>query len=298
MAVNKYLNSFPKDPTSEQLLLEELIIESIQMHGADCYYIVRNSLDGYFDSVYGENPIAHFTNAYMMEMYMENFDGPEGQSEYFSKFGLEIRDNYRLTLARKTFKQYGPTINRPREGDLIYVPFLDNLFEIKFVQEEKLYYGLGRRAPYFYYFELQCELFRFSNERFNTGIDEIDSIAKDYSYTITFTVDDGGTGNYFLNEPVYQGSNLTVSTASGVVKEWDIANNKLSLITIKGEFDSNVAIIGANSGASYIANTFNRKSFEDVYESFTDNVEFENEANLILDDGSEDDDENPLGIPN
>jgi hypothetical protein len=107
-------------------------------------------------------------------MYIKNVEGFGGQGDFLSKFNLEIRDQVTFTIARRTFNnEIGAytTFERPREGDLIYFPLNNKFFEIKFVEHEAIFYQLGALQT----FDLSCELFEYSNELFNTGIDLIDS---------------------------------------------------------------------------------------------------------------------------
>lgn len=282
MATSQYFNPFPGRITQEQLLLEDILIESIQQYGADVYYIVRDTQDRQ-DLIYGEDPIALFQNAYHMEMYVATLMGPEGQSEFFSRFGEEIRDSLRFIVARRTFQKYVPDFIRPREGDLIYVPALQNMFEIKFAEEEKFFYGLGRRPPFFYYFELLVEAYKFSNEKFRTGIKEIDDIGMDYSYTIALQLASSGAGHYDRNEIVYQGANISSATASATVKRWDRTNTVLEIVNIKGIFEEGSLIRGNTSGASFTLTQYDRKDFDSVVEEFADNKEIQEIANTIID---------------
>lgn len=303
MATNKYFSNFPDQPSPESIVIEDLIIESIQIWGTDCYYLPRDS-QGTPDMIYGEDPVSTFTKAYAMEMYIENpGQGHEGPSEMFSKFGLEIMDSMKLLVARRVFQKafwkndpLGTTEGqrRPNEGDLVYIPATANLYEIKFVEEEKDFYSIGRRPPDFYYFELQLELYKFSNERFNTGITEIDDLISDASYTISLSLNPSGNGHYRTGELVYQGANATVANVSAYVKQWDRTNYILNIQNIKGVFSNTANIVGANSGAVYVIQTdFDTRKFDEVVEELTNNEEIEEEALDVLIINNN----NPFGTP-
>ena len=137
--------------------------------------------------VFGEYSKSKFNKAYMVELYLANVEGFEGQSDFFSKFGLEIRDTSNFIVSRRTFERYLPSAVaiRPREGDLIFVPLMNKLFEIKFVEEELMFFSIGNRNPYIY--ELRCELFRYSNEEISTGVDVIDRVEADVGYTTSLS---------------------------------------------------------------------------------------------------------------
>jgi len=294
MATNHYFNNHPGIVTPEQLLVEDLIIESIQQYGSDVYYVPRKSLSSE-DSIYGEDPVKLYDAAYPMEMYLQSATGFEGPGEFFSKFGLEIRDSVRLIVARRTYEKYVPvaTYPRPREGDLVYSPALHNIYEIKFVEEEKTFFMLGRRPPLFYFYELSLELYKFSNERFNTGIDEIDDIGRAYSYTQTMTLSSGGTGTYKRGELVYQGNSFVTATSTAIVKDWFPSNNTLQLINMKGTFSQSANVRGNTSNALFTLSTFNRQNFDGVSDELTNNLEIQTDANGIIDFTET----NPFGEP-
>jgi hypothetical protein len=145
MPTNLYWNNFPKHITPEQLLIEDLVIESLKIHGMDVYYMPRSTRDS-VDLLYGEDPLKQYVNAYPIEMYLEDVTGMEGEGDFISKFGLEIRDEISLLVSRRRFSFTIPQ-NRPNEGDLIYVPLVQNFFEITFVEHENnqaMFYTLGR----------------------------------------------------------------------------------------------------------------------------------------------------------
>lgn len=128
------------------------------------------------DKIYGEDTqTSKYNNAVDVEMYIKNVEGFQGEGDFLSKFNLEIRDQITFTIARRTFNdevgQY-MTIDRPREGDLVYFPLNRKLFEIKFVEHEPIFYQMGALQMY----DLKCELFEYNGELFETGEPEIDSL--------------------------------------------------------------------------------------------------------------------------
>ncbi len=162
---------------SEQNLYEDLIIESMKIYGFEVYYLPRKPAG--YDDILTENTGNYYENAYPIEMYMENVQGFQGEGELLTKFGLEIRDSANFVVARKRWSEtIGSTGNsilpeRPAEGDLIYFPLTKGIFEIRKVDGHEPFYQIGK----LYTFKLYCELMQFSNERFNTGVAEIDEIA-------------------------------------------------------------------------------------------------------------------------
>lgn len=173
MARNVY---FSHGVRSEQHLLEDLIIEAMKIYGQDVYYIPRKILK--MDRILNEDYLSSFENAFKIEMYLENVDGFEGDGKLISKFGLEIRDQITLVVSRRRWNgligRYGYTENsaRPREGDLIYFPLTEGLFEIKFVEDKLPFFQLNNMPT----FKLMCELFEYTNENINTGVHQVDSI--------------------------------------------------------------------------------------------------------------------------
>ena len=170
MALNDNFNHYGE--TTEQDLIEDLTIETIEIYGYDFVYIPRTLIE--VDELFGEEKISDFDNAITIEMYMESVNGFEGDGDMFAKFGFEIRDSMSLILSKKRFLEEvdGLDIDRPHEGDLIYYPMTKSLFSITFVEHENPFYQRGKLFTY----KLSCELFEYSQEKFTTGDDSIDSI--------------------------------------------------------------------------------------------------------------------------
>ena len=172
MATNFFFNNF--QASQEQILIEDLVIESIKIYGHDVKYIKRVIQDK--DRIYGEDTqTSKYIQALEVEMYIKNVEGFGGEGDFLSKFNLEIRDQITFTVARRTFnEEVGSimSIERPREGDLIYFPLNRKMFEVKFVEHEPIFYQLGSLQMY----DLKCELFEYNSEYFETGDLEIDSV--------------------------------------------------------------------------------------------------------------------------
>lgn len=186
MPTNFFFNNFQN--SQEQVLIEDLIIESIRIYGIDLIYLPRTVTAGY-DKLFNEDPTPEYTRTVDMEMYIKNVDGFGGDGDFLSKFGLEIRDQITFCVARRAFNdEIGVSIeslDRPQEGDLIYLPLNKKMFEVRFVEHESIFYQLGALQMY----ELKCELFEFSNQYFKTGIDAIDRVYKKYRLD---------AGNYYI----------------------------------------------------------------------------------------------------
>lgn len=173
--VNRY---FQKGVPTEQALVQKLFTEAIQVMGRSMYYLPRTLGD--LDLVFGEDILSAFKTALPIEMYIESFDGWVGQQEFIAKFGLEIRKQMIITVAKDRWETEVKKISssmwktqRPQEGDLIYEPTTKKLLEIKFVDHDDTFYQLDK----YYRYKMTCELFQYNKEPITTGIAAIDNIA-------------------------------------------------------------------------------------------------------------------------
>jgi hypothetical protein len=200
----------------EQKLIEDLVVESIKIYGQDMYYLPKTIIR--YDPIYGEGrQAAEFNDALLAEFYIKNIEGFEGEGDFLSKFNLEIRDRVTLTIARRTFNdEIGElkSLDRPQEGDIIYFPLNRKFFEIKFVEHEAIFYQLGALQTY----DIVCELFEYSNEKFNTGLDIIDTYFINSLNPTSIDME-----NYaFLNE---DGSVLLMESGQKLISEKYILDN-------------------------------------------------------------------------
>lgn len=312
MGTSVYFNN--QGATREQMLIEDMVIESIKNHGIDVYYIPRES-QSEIDKLFGDDPVKTYRSAYPMEMFLETFNDFEGNQEFFSKFGLEVQKTARLGLARRTFEKYIATNIRefPKEGDLIWFPTMQKLMEIKFVEQEKNFFQLGKGVkrgavaagrtsttrgahdqlgrvfPYMY--ELSVEQFKYNGEFLDTGIPDIDNLQDVHAFGIQFTMNAGGVGSFAGHEVVYQGASLAAATAKGYVSSWDLPNRKLTVRNIKGVFTPGVIINGVTTGANWTITGGNQE--ENATDAYDDNVILETESDNILDWTET----NPFGMP-
>ena len=195
---------FSQAVRSEQNLYEDLIIESLKIFGQDIYYLPRDLVNR--DSILGEDTSSQFDDAYMIEGYIEGTEGFEGQGDLYSKFGLEVRDEVNFVISRKVWDRYVGfqdevnDVPRPREGDLIFLPLSNKFFEVMFVEHEQPFYQLSNLPVY----RLQCALYEYNEEDFDTGIAQIDAIEETDTYQVT--IDYSTTNNNHLqkNEKVTQ----------------------------------------------------------------------------------------------
>ncbi len=263
----------------------------MQIHGMDVYYLPQTSRDQ-VDMLYGEDTLKEFRSAYGIEMYLENVSGMDGEGDFISKFGLEIRDEVTLLMSRRRFASLGTTLIRPREGDLVYIPLLQNFFEISFVEHENnqaMFYTLGRgRGGNVYVYALKLKQFVFSEEIISTGVDEIDDQIFD-SYKraslplANTTVFPAGTGSFVPGEIIYQGSSLATANAQAIVYSYT-AHSSVDIIQVQGTFASG-NIRGNTSNALRSALSYNDDTQvgNNLFEDIADNVRIETEADGILD---------------
>jgi len=263
--------------------MEDVIVESIQIMGHNCYYIPRESLDN-MDMIFGEYPKVKFNRAYMIEAYIANVEGFEGDGDFFSKFGLEIRDSSNFIISRRSFAKNLPSAlrERPQEGDLVWVPLMHRMFEIKFIEKKLMFFSLGNRHPFIY--EMRCEDFRFSQEQFDTGVEEIDMVEEENAYTIKIGLSTIGIGLYEDGETVYQSPDGTWanSTSHGIVKEWYAANGTMFIYNIEGQFANGSNVYGNTTHAIYRIDGVIDTTTNFTHD-LTNNEEFANNSVLILD---------------
>lgn len=290
MATNRYFNNFSEAVINEQRLLEDLIVESIQIHGHDIYYIVRENYND-VDEIFGEMAEAKYERAYLMETYIANVSGFEGDLDFFSKFGLEVRDTSNFVVSARTFERYVPSTVaiRPREGDLLYVPVMKKLFEIKFVEDELLFFSIGKRRPYMY--EIRAEALRYAQGDLNTGVEEIDDLEEKFAYTVGLTVT-GGSTDWQIGEIAYQGANVAYASASGEVKDWNSTTGLLEIINVKGDFTDGVTITGNTSNASWAVAASDEIGDYVDFDDF-ENLRIQTEADNFIDLSEI----NPFGLP-
>lgn len=290
MATNLYFNNF--NDTPEQRLVEDLMIETIKINGVDCYYI-PNINESARDLIYGEDPLKKFTAAYPLEMYVTNVDGYEGEREFFSKFGLEIRNNMSVIISKRSFARWVPQNKyvRPREGDLIYVPFLSQrgeLYEIKYVNYSEAFYVLGNKYPYFY--KLELEKFKYSQETIDVGIPDVDNVVVQDAYNVTLMMTANTASNNFV-----VGEHVSSNTgfASGTVTYWDRPSGTLKVTDLLGTFANNQLITGNTSHAHFVVNNavdpLTDPQEREMYDNFVIQTEADNYVDLS--------ENNPFGLP-
>ena len=271
MVLNPY---FQQGATTEQNLVQDLVNEQLRMYGVEVYYIPRTYVTS--KTVLKEVIESKFENAIPLEAYVDSYDGYEGQGVLMSKFGVQGLHDLGLIISKDRFESYiTPLIKnipniklatRPKEGDLIWFPLGDRLFEIKFVEHEKPFYQLQKN----YVYELRCELFRYEDEVVDTGIDTVDDNVQEYGYIETLQligsastatasiigVHDGGVRSIYISDRGHNYANVprvAISSApSGGVTAIGFGTMISNIVGCNGEKTSKVQHVDlANPGSGY-----------------------------------------------
>jgi hypothetical protein len=258
--------------STEQHLYEDLVVESLRIYGHETYYLPREIVEE--DTILGEDVQSTFGDAYSVEMYLENTEGFEGEGDLMSKFGVQVRDQATFIISLRSWERFISldsnlaTSMRPNEGDLLYFPLSGSMFEIKFVEHENPFYQVGK----LFVFKLQCELFEYSGEDFDTG-SYADLIELDQAYSIGLTM---------TNKVAYSiGENITKNGV--VVGEVQTSlGNATTIIHNTATLTVGDTLVGVDSGVSDTIAAIN-----DVLTMNNDgsaqNKDFEDKADNYLD---------------
>ena len=279
MPTNVYFDTGTKP---EQHLYEDLMIEQLKIYGQDVFYIPRTLVKE--DSLFGEDTLSKFGDAYLIEMYFENVEGYEGEKEIMSKFGLQMNEDVTFVVARRRFEQLVShdsnliVKTRPNEGDLVYFPKVKKIFEISFVDHDDPFYQVHNVPA----FKLKCKTFEYSSEDLNTGITEIDAIETDNSLdqlVYQITMEQSSTTTYNEGLELEDGTgNLEQETATGgtdnLIGENETGGDQLVLET--GDY-----IIQEG----YVVDTIDENAMNDFFETQDDNIIDFTESNPFGDIG-------------
>jgi hypothetical protein len=265
------------------------------MYGQDVYYLPREVVQE--DTILNEDIESVFDDAYIIEMYISNIDGFEGDGNLLSKFGVEIRDQANFIVSKKRWNQYigiqnaGTNNLRPSEGDLIYLPLSQSLFEIRFVEHESPFYQLSNLPTY----TLQCELFEYSGEQIQTGISDIDTAMEDISQQLVLVINSSNGTEFTIGETIQQEIGATGEYVTGRVVSYETVDDTTKKLfvtgwaTTDGKYHTftNSIIDGTASGAQWtVTDVYNiddpiaNKALNDPQSR---NQEFELEAEGIID---------------
>ena len=258
--------------STEQHLYEDLVVESLRIYGHETYYLPREIVEE--DTILGEDVQSTFGDAYSVEMYLENTEGFEGEGDLMSKFGVQVRDQATFIISLRSWERFISldsnlaTSMRPNEGDLLYFTLSGSMFEIKFVEHENPFYQVGK----LFVFKLQCELFEYSGEDFDTG-SYADLIELDQAYSIGLTMTNQNA--YSIGENITKNGVVVVEVQTSLGNATTIIHNTATLTV--GD-----TLVGVDSGVSDTIAAIN-----DVLTMNNDgsaqNKDFEDKADNYLD---------------
>ena len=269
MALNPF---FLQGSPNEQNLIQDLVNEHLKIYGVEVTYIPRKFVRK--QTIIKEIQSSVFDDNFLLEAYVNTFDGYGGQGDIMTKFGVSLRDELTVTISKERFEDFiSPFLaadddyelaTRPREGDVIFFPLGSRLFEVKFVEHEQPFYQLGKN----YVYQLKCELFELEDEVFDTDIDEIDSQIEDLGYistlqligigqTATATAQLNPSARGYVREVVLNddGSGYTSTPNVAISTAPNIAGNvnatAVAITTTRAGIFSIERILLTNAGAGY-----------------------------------------------
>ena len=266
MALNPY---FLQGSRQEQRLVQNLVNEHLKIYGQEVTYIPRKFVNQ--ASIIEEVQASKFDDNFAIEAYVDTYEGYQGAGDVLTKFGMSLRDEVTLTISKERFEEFiAPFMNadddielssRPREGDLVFFPLGQRLFEIKFVEHEEPFYQLGNT----YVYKLKCELFEYEDEVIDTSIEAIDTQVQEEGYIATLqlvgvgrtatavaSIDTGYIREIFLNN---DGSGFTgtpvVSISTSPSGQAGDNASAVAFTTTRANVTSIEKILITNAGANY-----------------------------------------------
>ena len=202
MPTSPYFPTYYAGHSGEQGLVQDLVDEQIKLFGSDVYYIPRIVLQ---DSTLDEVRYSKYQEQFQIEMLLQNVMGFGDNAEFISKFGLRITDEivFRVSTRRwdEEVAEHNPNLtvtSRPNEGDLLYFPLTQDIYEIKFVGKEEPFFQFGKIQ----FYAITAEIYEVGQDDFDTGIAEIDAVEQLFDNAIKLVMDPGGTGDFTVGEEV------------------------------------------------------------------------------------------------
>jgi len=270
------LNPFFQQGTkAEQNLVQSLINEQLKIYGVEIYYIPRDFVRT--NTIIREVVQSEFTDSYPLEAYVENYEGFQGSNDLMTKFGVRVTDELNLVISKDRYDNYirpllegrfnnDPTkiklFSRPKEGDLIWFPLSDTIFEIKYIEHEQPFYQLKEN----YVYQLRCEIFEYDNEVIDTGIEKIDDNVKDDGYILSLNLAGIGSTATAITSLVsgavtkltlLNGGTEYTSTPLVTITQPPIGGTQATAVAITTQLDSGTYAIDdlrlINPGAGYTA---------------------------------------------
>ena len=274
MALNPH---FLQGSRGEQRLVQSLINEHLKIYGVEVTFIPRKFVNQ--STIIEEVTASRFDDNFLIEAYVENYDGYAGAGDVLTKFGMSLRDEVTLTISKERFEEFiAPFMeadddielsSRPREGDLVFFPLGNRLFEVKFVEHEDPFYQFGK----LYTYKLTCELFQYSGE--TGGTDGILDGQIDEGFIVKYYYD-SITGAPSIGETVTGGTSGTTAK----VNLWNTTESWVELRAFNGEFQTGETLTGSDSGFTINITTFDELNIKDAY---ADNLDFETLGDNLLD---------------
>ena len=279
MPTSSYFPTYHAGHSGEQGLVQDLVDEQIKLFGSDVYYLPKTVLA---DSTLDEVRYTKYQDQFQIEMLLVNVMGFGDNAEFISKFGLRITDEiiFRVSTKRWTEEVTEHSMSakltvpeRPNEGDLLYYPLTQNLYEIKYVGKEEPFFQFGKIQ----FYAITAELYQVGSDDLATGVAEIDAIEVLFDTAISLTMGVGGTGDFTVGETVTGGT--TATTAE--VKSWDSTTRILIVQNRTGTFAANESLTGNDSNAVWVVSTFD--TLQNTNSEYDANRQIEDAADNIVD---------------
>ena len=279
MPTSSYFPTYHAGHSGEQGLVQDLVDEQIKLFGSDVYYLPKTVLA---DSTLDEVRYTKYQDQFQIEMLLVNVMGFGDNAEFISKFGLRITDEiiFRVSTKRWTEEVTEHSMSakltvpeRPNEGDLLYYPLTQNLYEIKYVGKEEPFFQFGKIQ----FYALTAELYEVGSDDLATGVAEIDAIEVLFDTAISLTMGDCVTGDFTVGETVTGGTTSTTAE----VKSWDSTTRILIVQNRTGTFAANESLTGNDSNAVWVVSTFD--TLQNTNSEYDANRQIEDAADNIVD---------------
>ena len=279
MPTSSYFPTYHQGHSGEQTLVQNLVDEQIKLFGSDIYYLPKTILA---DSTLDEVRYTKYQDQFQIEMMLVNVMGFGDNAEFISKFGLTITDEIIFRVSTKRWDEEVAEHSmsakltvpeRPNEGDLLYYPLTQNLYEIKYVGKEEPFFQFGKIQ----FYAITAELYEVGSDDLATGVAEIDAIEVLFDTAISLTMGVGGTGDFTVGETVTGGTTSTTAE----VKSWDSTTRILIVQNRPGTFSANESLTGNDSNAGWVVSTFD--TLQNTNSEYDANRQIEDAADNIVD---------------
>jgi len=279
MPTSPYFPTYHQGHSGEQTLVQNLVDEQIKLFGSDIYYLPKTVLA---DSTLDEVRYTKYQDQFQIEMLLVNVMGFGDNAEFISKFGLTITDEIIFRVSTKRWEEEVAEHSmsakltvpeRPNEGDLLYYPLTQNLYEIKYVGKEEPFFQFGKIQ----FYAITAELYQVGSDDLATGVAEIDAIEVLFDTAISLTMGVGGTGDFTVGETVTGGTTSTTAE----VKSWDSSTRILIVQNRTGTFAANESLTGNDSNAVWVVSTFD--TLQNTNSEYDANRQIEDAADNIVD---------------